>query len=154
MTHRPGPATLYTSVVGALLTMIGLVGFLHGSNFATGDSLRTESMLGIFAINGWWNLASLALGMTGLLLAPRGGRAYSLLAGALLIAWGVAGFAELGGSASVPGVLQIVPTNSADDIFHLVFGLLGLIAAAATPRPLPGRRARPVPQRTRSQPIN
>lgn len=154
MTHRPGPATLYASVVGALLTMIGLVGFLHGSNFATGDSLRSESMFGIFAINGWWNLASLVIGMTGLLLAPRGGRAYSLLAGALLIAWGVAGFAELGGSADVSSVLGITPANSADNTLHLVLGILGLVAAAATPRPLPGRRARPVTQRPRSQPIN
>ena len=73
------PARLYATAVGALLILLGIVGFFYGSSFGSPGTL--DHTLGALRTNGWLNLLWAALGALGLLLAepgpprlrPRGG---------------------------------------------------------------------------------
>jgi hypothetical protein len=87
-------------------------------------------MLGVFAVNGWLNVIHIALGTIGLLVAGFASRSYSLWVGLLLVVGGAWGFVIGGGDA----ILGFIPSSFADDLLHLVLGVLGLAAAVATPR--------------------
>jgi hypothetical protein len=121
------PARLYATVVGALLVVLGLVGFFYTASF--GGLGRYEEALGALQVNAWLNLFYLAVGGIGVLVAGASSRAYSLLVGALFVVLAIAGWGT--------GAL------------HLVLGLLGLAAAAGTPHEKPKRRPpkRPRPSR-------
>jgi hypothetical protein len=106
------PARLYAAAVGALLVVLGLVGFFYSASFGALD--HYEEALGGLQVNAWLNLFYLALGGIGLLVAGTSSRAYALAAGALFTALAIVGWGT--------GAL------------HLVLGLLGLAAALGTPR--------------------
>jgi hypothetical protein len=127
-TEAPSPARLYAAAAGALLFVLGTVGFFYGSSFgAPGDVAHALAGL---RVNAWLNLLYAALGALGLLLAGAASRAYALGAGALLTALGVWGLA-LDPGASILGFL---PAAGSNEVLALALGLLGLLAAA-TPRP-------------------
>jgi hypothetical protein len=105
------PARLYATVVGAVLVVLGILGFFYSASF--GDLDRYEEALGGLDVNGWLNLFYLATGALGVLLAGVASRQYALVVGLLftllaIFGWGTGGL-------------------------HLVLGLLGLAAAAGTP---------------------
>jgi hypothetical protein len=131
----PSPARLYASVTGALLVILGILGFFYSASF--GSPGEVDDMLGVFAVNGWLNVVHIALGAIGLLVAGFASRSYSLWLGLLLVVIGAWGFV-IGNDEAILGFLAI---NFCDDALHLVLGVLGLAAAAATPR----RRAAPAP---------
>jgi hypothetical protein len=106
------PARLYAAVVGALLVVLGLVGFFYSASFGALD--HYEDALGGMQVNAWLNLFYLAVGGIGLLLAGASSRAYALAVGVLFTALAIIGWGT--------GAL------------HLVLGLLGLAAALGTPR--------------------
>ncbi|HEV2726963.1 MAG TPA: DUF4383 domain-containing protein [Solirubrobacterales bacterium] len=110
------PARLYAAAVGAVLVVLGILGFFYTASFGDLDSY--EDALGDLQANGWLNLFYVATGALGLLAASAAARPYALLAGLLYTALAIAGWGT--------GWL------------HLVIGLLGLAAAAGTPKP--GRR--------------
>jgi hypothetical protein len=62
------PARLYATAVGALLLILGIVGFFYGSAFGSPGAL--DHTLGALRTNGWLNLLYAALGALGLLTAP------------------------------------------------------------------------------------
>src|SRR5262249_31689895 len=124
----PSPARLYASLTGALLVILGILGFFYSNSFGSpGD---VEEMLGVFAVNGWLTVIHIGLGPLGPLVAGFAARSYSLWLGLLLVAGGAWGFVIGGGDA----ILGFIPTSFADDLLHLVLGVLGLAAAVATPR--------------------
>jgi hypothetical protein len=124
----PSPARLYASLIGALLVVIGILGFFYSASFgAPGDVARA---LGLLRVNAWENVLHVLLGATGLIAASYAARAYSLCAGALFLGLGIWGFAIGSGDA----ILGFLPASGGDDTLHLVLGLLGLAAAAGTPR--------------------
>jgi hypothetical protein len=131
------PARLYASTVGALLVILGVLGFFYGSSFGSPGTL--DHTLGVFRTNGWENLLWIVVGALGLLLAGVASRAYALAAGLLLTVLGVWGIALDPGGA----ILGFLPAASANEALHLVLGILGLLAAAGTPRraPTPRRAA-------------
>jgi hypothetical protein len=131
----PSPARLYASTVGALLVVLGIVGFFYGSSFGSPGTL--DHTLGALRTNGWGNLLWVAVGSLGLLLAGTAARAYALGAGLLFTALGIWGLALAPGDA----ILGFLPAAGADEAFHLTLGLIGLLAAAGTPR----RRLKQVP---------
>jgi Domain of unknown function (DUF4383) len=133
--EAPSPARLYASLAGALLVILGILGFFYSASF--GSPGEVEDMLGLFAVNGWLNVIHIALGAIGLLVAGFAARAYSLWLGFLLVLIGAWGFV-IGNDEAILGFL---PTNFCDDALHLVLGLLGLAAAAGTSR----RRVAAVP---------
>jgi len=135
----PSPARLYASLIGALLVILGILGFFYSASF--GSPGEVDDMLGAFAVNGWLNLIHIGLGAIGLLVAGFASRSYSLWLGLLLIVLAVWGFVIGGGEE----ILGFIPANFGDDLLHLVLGVLGLAAAAATPR-----RTAPAPDRSKS----
>jgi hypothetical protein len=122
------PARLYASAAGALLLTLGIAGFFYGSHFGSPGALAHT--LGAFRTNGWGNLLWAILGALGLLLAGTFSRAYALAAGLLLTVLGVWGLALDPGAA----ILDFLPAAGANEALNLTLGLLGLLAAAGTPR--------------------
>lgn len=112
------PARLYAAVAGALLLVLGIVGFFYDASFTGLDHL--EAALGALEVNAWFNLLYVATGAVGLLLAGVASRPYSLAVGLLFTLLGIFGLGTQG--------------------LHLVVGLLGLAAAAGTPRPAAAKR--------------
>ncbi|MGN6557901.1 MAG: DUF4383 domain-containing protein [Solirubrobacterales bacterium] len=114
------PARLYASVAGALLVVLGIVGFFYDASFTSLHDL--EHALGVLRVNAWFNLFYVLTGAVGLLLAGVASRQYSLVVGFLYTLLAIVGW-------GTPGL-------------HLVIGLLGLAAAAGTPRPEKARKKR------------
>jgi Domain of unknown function (DUF4383) len=115
------PARLYAAAVGALLVVLGIVGFFYDASLGPLD--RYEEALGALPVNGWLNLFYLAVGGLGLLVAGVASRSYALATGLLFTLLAIVGWGT--------GAL------------HLVLGLLGLAAAAGTSK----TRANPARQR-------
>ena len=67
------PARLYATLVGAVLTIAGIVGFFYSASF--GSPGEVDEVLGIFAVNGWHNVVHLATGLLGLAAAGYAARA-------------------------------------------------------------------------------
>lgn len=124
------PARLYATAVGALLLILGIVGFFYGSSFGSPGTL--DHTLGALRTNGWGNLLWAALGALGLLTAGAFSRAYALGAGLLLTVLGVWGLTLGPGDA----ILGFLPAAGGDEALNLILGLLGLLAAAGTARRL------------------
>lgn len=126
----PSPARLYALLLGAVLTVAGIAGFFYEASFDTGDLVPTGDVLGVFEVNGWHNLLHLLSGLLGLTAAGSGGaaRAYALGLGLLYLAIAIWGFVLGDGGV----ILDLVPVNTEDNVLHLLLGLLGLGAFAAT----------------------
>jgi hypothetical protein len=120
------PARLYATVVGALLVVLGIVGFFYGASFGAPGSV--EAALSVLRVNAWLNLLHVATGALGLLLAGYASRPFALGVGLIYTALAVWGFAIGAGDA----VLGFLPASSGDDFLHLAVGVLGLAAAAGT----------------------
>ena len=127
------PAQLYATVVGAVLTIAGIVGFFYSSSF--GSPGTVDDMFGIFAVNGWHNVLHLATGLLGLAAAGYFARTYALAVGLLYLVVAIWGFLIGSGDA----ILSIVPVNTEDNVLHLIIAVVGLAAGAASPARTPTR---------------
>ena len=123
------PAKLYATLVGAALTIAGIVGFFYSASFGSPGSVENE--FGILAINGWHNVLHLATGLLGLAAAGYAAREYALGLGLFYLVIAIWGFIVGSGEE----ISSIVPVNTEDNILHLVLGLTGLAAGAATRGP-------------------
>jgi hypothetical protein len=117
--EAPSPARFYAAAAGAFLLVLGVVGFFYDASF--GDLDNFQEGLGGIEVNGWLNLFYVAVGSVGILVAGVSSRTYSLAVGAIFTLLAIVGW---GTSA-----------------LELVVGLLGLAAAAGTPRATRGSRA-------------
>jgi hypothetical protein len=126
------PARLYAALVGAALVVVGIIGFFYDASFGTGDDLRADAVLGILEVNGWHNLVHIAAGLLGLAAAGYAARTYALAAGLAYLILAVWGFAET--ENGFGAILDVVPVNTEDNFLHLILGLTGLAAGAATPK--------------------
>jgi hypothetical protein len=119
--EAPSPARLYATVAGALLVVLGILGFFYSASF--GGEGSVEEALGVVQVNGWLNLLHVATGAIGLLLAGVASRPYALANGLLYTLLAILGW-------------SLEP--------YLALGILGLAAAAGTKRPAgkPRRRER------------
>ena len=129
------PARLYATVVGAVLTIVGIIGFFYSSDF--GSPGNVDDMVGIFAVNGWDNVLHLATGLLGLAAAAYTARTYALALGLLYVVAALWGFIVGSGDA----ILGLFPIDTADNILHLILGVIGLAAGAASPAPAGARPA-------------
>lgn len=135
------PARLYATLVGGALVIAGILGFFYSSSFGTGREAIRESdeVLGLLAVNGWHNLVHIATGLLGLAAAAYAARTYALALGLTYLLVSLWGFIDAEAGFGV--LLDIVPVNTEDNILHLVLGLTGLAAGAATaPDAKPSRR--------------
>jgi len=129
------PARLYATLVGAVLTIVGISGFFYSSSF--GSPGAVDKVFGILAVNGWHNIVHLATGLLGLAAAGYAARQYALGLGLAYLVVAIWGFIIGSGDS----ILSIVPVNTADNILHLLLGLTGLAAGAATSASVPARTA-------------
>lgn len=145
------PARLFATLVGGALVVLGIVGFFYDASFDTGRELQSDEIFGIFAVNGWHNLLHITTGLLGLACAGYAARQYSLgigLAYVIIAIWGFATAKHGHGD-----LLDLVPVNSEDNFLHLLIGLTGLGAGAATATTRPtgktGTRTRRDPAKTK-----
>jgi Domain of unknown function (DUF4383) len=126
MTTDRTPAQLYALLFGAVLLVVGIVGFAADSSFGSGSDVDGSNLIA-FEVNGWHNLVHLASGAVGLLLARTvsGARAFALGFGAIYLVVTLWGFID--GNA----VLWLVPVNTPDNFLHLALGTLGIAAGLA-----------------------
>jgi hypothetical protein len=129
------PAKLYATLVGAVLTIVGISGFFYSASFGSPGSVGDA--FGILAVNGWQNVFHLATGLLGLAAAGYAAREYALGVGLVYVVVAIWGFIIGSGDS----ILSILPVNTEDNILHLILGLTGLAVGAATPTGAPAGRA-------------
>ena len=123
------PASLYAGLIGAVLLVAGIIGFFYSAAF--GSPGNVDAVLGILDVNGWHNLVHLASGVIGLLAfasGPAASRTYALVFGLVYIVVAIWGFIIGTGEA----ILGFIPINTEDNILHLILGVLGVGAYAAS----------------------
>ncbi len=121
------PAQLYALVVGAVLLIAGIIGFVYSASF--GSPGEVDAVFGILDVNAWHNIVHIATGALGLLLYRTAAREYALGLGAVYIVVAIWGFAIGDGEE----ILGILPVNTEDNILHLVIAVAGIGAGLATP---------------------
>jgi hypothetical protein len=122
------PARLYAVVVGATLTIAGIIGFFYSSSF--GSPGEVDKVFGILSVNGWHNVVHLVTGLLGLAAAGYAARTYALGLGFVYIVVAIWGFIIGSGD----NILGFIPVNTEDNFLHLILGLAGVAAGAATPQ--------------------
>jgi hypothetical protein len=127
------PAQLYCTLVGGVLVIAGIIGFFYSAGFDTGVAgvtSDTDDLFGILAVNGWHNVVHILLGLLGLASARSAARTYALGVGLLYLVLSLWGFVD--GDNVLVG---LVPVNDEDNVLHLILGLTGVAAGAASPAP-------------------
>jgi hypothetical protein len=129
------PARLYCTLVGAVLVIAGIIGFFYSSSFDTGAAevaANTDDVFGILGVNGWHNVVHIALGLLALAVAGStyGARMYCLGIGLVYVLLAIWGWVDGDGV-----LLGLIPVNDEDNVLHLILGLTGVAAGAASPAP-------------------
>jgi hypothetical protein len=130
------PARLYCTLVGGVLVIAGIIGFFYNANFGSGSDVVGDDtsfeVFGILAVNGWHNLVHLGIGVILLVAANSNAREAALGIGLLYVALAIWGFLE---AEEGYGIIffDLVPINTEDNWLHVILGLTGLAAGAATP---------------------
>lgn len=123
------PASLYAGLIGAVLLVAGIIGFFYSASF--GSPGEVDAVLGILDVNAWHNLVHIASGVLGLLAfasGPAASRTYALAFGIVYLIVAIWGFIIGSGDS----ILTIIPVNTEDNILHLILGVLGVGAYAAS----------------------
>ena len=129
-TRANTPARVYALAMGIALTAAGIIGFFYESSFSDDPAVR-DAVFGLLDVNGFHNVVHLASGLAGLLAYSAGAaasRSYATIFGVVYLAVAAWGFVIGDGES----ILNIIPVNTEDNILHLLLGLLGIAAAAAS----------------------
>ncbi len=124
------PAQWLAYLGGAVLVLVGVIGFIADSSFTTGNGIDGDKLLGIFEVNGFHNLVHIASGLL-LLSVFRNRTAAKTVALAFGIVYGIV---ALIGLIDGNDVLGLIPVNPADNILHIALSLAGIIAALVSAR--------------------
>jgi hypothetical protein len=129
------PAQGYCLATGAVLLLVGVLGFLADASFDTGVSTDTDRLgnadgqlqgdgfLG-FEVNAWHNIVHLLSGLVLLAAFRRRGPAK-----AVAIGFGVVyGIVAIIGLIDGNDVLGIIPINGPDNVLHIALSVLGIVA--------------------------
>jgi hypothetical protein len=128
------PAQLFCQLVGAVLVVTGLVGFVVSADFSVGSGVEAgKGTLLLFDVNGWHNLVHVLTGGVALAVSrsASAARVYALALGAVYLVVTILGFA-----AGTP-LLGLIPINGPDNLLHLALAAAGLAAGLASPRVRP-----------------
>ena len=127
--HRH-PVQTAAAVVGAVFVLVGMLGFVPGVTTNYGDlgfagHGSGALLLGLFQVSVLHNLAHLAFGVAGVVMARSvaGARKYLVWGGAVYAVLFVYGLLIGHGSTA-----NFVPLNTADNVLHLLLalGMIGL----------------------------
>jgi len=123
-------AQIWALTLGAVLVVVGLVGFLVEPSFAVGDNAQRGTLI-LFDVNGWHNVVHLLSGVVGLAMAGTAARArlYSIGYGTVYVLVTILGFAVGDGGL----LLSLIPINTADNVLHLAVALTGIGVGLASP---------------------
>ena len=133
MTRDRSAAQLYALLFGAVLLVVGILGFIADASFGTGSDVEGSDLI-IFEVNGWHNIVHILSGLLGLAVfrQPAAARAYALGFGAVYLVVTIWGF------VTGDQVLWLIPVDTADNILHLLIAVTGLAAGLSSriePRP-------------------
>lgn len=123
----PGAARLYALLAGALLALLGVLGFFYDAGFSTGRDLSADDVAGTIVVNGWRNVVYLLSGLLALGFASRHPRPTAAALGGLYLTLGIWGLIVT--DQDIGSILEVLPLTNTDNVFHLVLGGLGAIAA-------------------------
>ncbi|HTN23661.1 MAG TPA: DUF4383 domain-containing protein [Solirubrobacteraceae bacterium] len=123
-------AQIWALTLGAVLVVVGLVGFLVEPSFAVGDNAQRGTLI-LFDVNGWHNVVHLLSGVVGLAMAGTAARArlYSIGYGTVYVLVTILGFVVGDGGL----LLSLIPINTADNVLHLAVALTGIGVGLASP---------------------
>jgi hypothetical protein len=126
-------AQVYALALGAVLVIVGIIGFLAEPSFAVGDSAQRGTLI-LFDVNGWHNVVHLLSGVAGLALAGTAARArlFCIGYGTVYIIVTILGFAVGDGGL----LLSLIPINTADNLLHGAIALTALAIGLSTPAPV------------------
>ena len=134
------PAQVYALLFGAVLVVVGLLGFFIEPSFAVGDDVKRDELI-LFDVNGWHNVVHLATGLIGLAVAGSAlaSRTYCLAYGTVYVLVTLLGLVALDGTDVL---LEIIPINGADNVLHALLAITAIGAGLATAaEPAPTTRA-------------
>ena len=134
------PAQVYALLFGAVLVVVGLLGFFIEPSFAVGDEVKRDELI-LFDVNGWHNVVHLATGLIGLAVAGSAlaSRTYCLAYGTVYVLVTLLGLVALDGTDVL---LEIIPINGADNVLHALLAITAIGAGLATAaEPAPTTRA-------------
>ncbi len=122
-------AQLFALVVGAVLVLVGIVGFVASSSFGTGSPPEGDKLI-FFLVNGWHNIVHLASGLFLLAVSPKHAAAKSgvLAFGIIYLVVTIYGFVD--GN----DILTLLPINAADNVLHLALTALALVVGLTSTR--------------------
>src|SRR4051812_41891087 len=121
------PAQWYCTIIGAVLTLVGILGFIANSSFGHGGHVQGDNLV-IFEVNGWHNLVHLASGLFLLAMSPKRRTAKTAA-----LAFGIVyGLVAIWGLVDGNDVLGLVPVNPADNVLHILLAALGIITGAVS----------------------
>lgn len=118
-------AQMFCIVTGAVLLIVGVLGFISDASFDAGSNVEGSEFLG-FEVKGWHNLVHIA---TGAFLLAVAGNAATAITGAL--AFGVLYVVVFLWGLIDDTVLWLVPINAADNVLHLILAIAAIVAALA-----------------------
>jgi Domain of unknown function (DUF4383) len=121
------PAELFCRVVGPTLILAGIIGFFVNSSFAAGDSLKSDDLI-VFGVNGWHNVVHILSGLL-LLAFARGARPARTGVLVFSVAYLVV---TIWGFIDGNDILSLIPTDTADNVLHLLLTAVGFGAYALT----------------------
>ena len=122
------PAQWLAYLGGAVLVLVGIIGFIADSSFNTGSGIDGDKLLGIFEVNGIHNIVHVASGLLLLAVAPKRATArYGVLAFGAVYA-----IVTLIGLIDGDDVLGLIPVNPADNVLHIALTVAALVAGAVS----------------------
>jgi hypothetical protein len=133
------PASLYAGLIGATLLIAGIIGFFYSASF--GSPGEVDAVIGVLDVNAWHNIVHILSGLLGVLAFRAGAQAsrtYALAFGLVYLVVAIWGLII----GSHESILGFIPVNTEDNILHLILGLLGIGAYAASDPAREGTRPR------------
>ncbi len=123
-------AQIWSLALGAVLVVVGIVGFVVEPSFSVGDDAQRGTLI-VFDINGWHNVVHLLSGVVGLAMAGTAARArlFSIGYGIVYVLVTILGFIVGDGGL----LLSIIPINTADNLLHLAIAVTGIAVGLASP---------------------
>jgi hypothetical protein len=123
-------AQIYALVLGAVLALVGILGFFVEPSFGIGDDAQ-RGILIAFDINGWHNVVHLLSGIVGLVMArtAASARLFAIGYGVVYLLVTVLGFIVGDGGL----LLSIIPINTADNLLHIAIAVSGIAIGLASP---------------------
>ncbi len=124
-------AKMYANVLGAVLTLVGILGFVSPLTPMTASAPH-GALLSIFAIDPLHNVIHLASGIIGLAAANTAGGAYARLYAGVFGA--VYALVTIVGFIQGNTVLGLISVNLADNLLHAAIAIASLAVFFAAPR--------------------